>query len=411
MTDPTPKPRRSIPRVSPRAYDYVRDTLDFGFHNAHSVGMTARLEQEFSRRMGQRYGIAHCNGTATMQSALMAADVGVGDEVIVPAFTVHATAAAVLHCNAVPVVADVDPDTWTLDVNDLRRKLTDRTKAIIPVSIAGLMPDMDPVMALADEHGLVVIEDNAQGYLCEYKGRVSGSIGHFASFSFQASKTVTCGDGGILICSDDNLTIKARRAAIGGFRDLSVKPGHTVVTEELRCQPDYKRHSTLGWNQRLPEIACAVALAELERVDELVEMRCRSAQALATVVDQCDWLIPQAVPDGYTHTYWTYMVRLDRDDVDWSDFRRTFVELGGDGFYGAYCPVHLEEMFANLTTAIQETPDRYPHWAPYWPDYLPGLCPVWEALQPRILMFKTNYFDTDEADRQADILAETIRRF
>ena len=243
----------------------MRDTLDFGFHNAHSVGMTARLEQEFARRMGQRYGIAHCNGTATMQSALMAADVGVGDEVIVPSFTVHATAAAVLHCNAIPIVADVDPDTWTLDINDLRRKLTDRTKAIIPVSIAGLMPDMDPIMALADEHGLTVIEDNAQGYLCQYKGRVSGSIGHFASFSFQASKTVTCGDGGILICSDDDLTIKARRAAIGGFRDLSVKPGHTVVTEELRCQPDYKRHSTLGWNQRLPEIACAVALAELER--------------------------------------------------------------------------------------------------------------------------------------------------
>jgi perosamine synthetase len=193
MTEPTAKPRQTIPRVAPKAYDYVRETLDFGFHNAHSVGMTARLEQEFARRMGQRYGIAHCNGTATMQSALMAAEVGVGDEVIVPAFTVHATAAAVLHCNAIPIVADVDPNTWTLDVGDLRRKLTDRTKGIIPVSIAGLMPDMDPIMALADEHDLIVIEDNAQGYLCEYKGRVSGSIGHFASFSFQASKTVTCG--------------------------------------------------------------------------------------------------------------------------------------------------------------------------------------------------------------------------
>lgn len=181
MSDPATRARHAIPRVSPKAYDYVRKVLDFGFHNAHSVGMTARLEREFARRMGQPYGIAHCNGTATMQSALMAADVGVGDEVIVPAFTVHATAAAALHCNALPVVADVDPETWTLDVDDVRRKLTDRTKAVIPVSIAGLMPDMDPIMGLANEHGLTVIEDNAQGYLCQYKGRVSGSIGHFAS--------------------------------------------------------------------------------------------------------------------------------------------------------------------------------------------------------------------------------------
>ena len=403
--------RHSIPRVSPKAYDYVRDVLDFGFHNAHSVGVTAKLEQSFARRMGQRYGIAHCNGTATMQSALMAADVGVGDEVIVPAFTVNSTPAAVLHCNAVPVVADVNADMWTLDVDDVRRKLTARTKAIIPVSIAGLMPDMDPIMALAAEHGLTVIEDNAQGCLCQYKGQVSGSIGHFASFSFQASKTVTCGDGGILICSDEELAVKARRAATLGYRDLSVTPGHTAVTEELRCHPGYKRHSELGWNQRLPEIACAVALAELERVDELVAMRCLCAQALADVVRECDSLIPQAVPDGYTHTYWTYMVKLDRDDIDWADFRRAFVDRGGDGFYGAYCPAHLEEVFANLTVAIRENPERYPHWAPYWPDYSPGLCPVWETIQPRIIMFKTNYFDTDEAYRQADILAETIRQF
>ncbi len=402
---------RSIPRVSPRACEYVRDVLDFGFHNAHSVGITAQLEQRFAERMGARYGIAHCNGTATLQSALLAADVGVGDEVIVPAFTVFSTPAAALHCNAVPVVADVDPETWTLDVADVRRKLTSRTKAVVPVSICGLMPDMDPLMDLAREHGLVVIEDNAQGYLCEYKGRVSGSIGHFASFSFQASKTVTCGDGGILICSDPDLALKARRAATLGFRDLSVTPGDNVVDEELRCHPDYRRHCSLGWNQRLPEIACAVALAELERVEELVEMRCLCAEALAEVVDRCDWLSPQRVPEGYRHTYWTYPVKIERADVDWAEFRRTFVSLGGDGFYGAYCPAHLEEVFENLTAAIRARPDRYPQWADVWPDYSPGLCPVWERIQPRIAMFKTNYFDTAEARRQAAALEQTVRKF
>ena len=403
--------RKTIPRVAPQAYEYVKQVLDFGFHNAHSVGMTGRLERQWAERFGHTFGIAHCNGTATMQSALLAAGVGVGDEVIVPAFTVFSTPAVVLQCNAVPIVVDVDPDTWTMSVEAVRQHITPRTRAIIPVSICGLPPDLDPLMQLAQEHDLVLIEDNAQCVLGQYHGRVAGSIGHFASFSFQASKTVTCGDGGILICSDETLALAARKAATLGFKDLTVKPGSTVVSEQLRCQPDYQRHDRLGWNQRLPEIACAVALAELERIEELAEMRTYSAQAWERVVRDCSWLVPQKTPDGYVNAYWTYTVRITRDDIVWSDLLATFVELGGDGFYGGYQPAHLEPVFANLNAAVDKTPDRYPHFAGRLPRYQRGMCPVWEQIQPRILMLKTNYFDTDQADRQAEILAQTIRRF
>ena len=406
----TGSPKR-IPRVSPKAHEYVKQVLDFGFHNAHSVGITARLEQEFAERFGHRYGIAHCNGTATMQTALMAAGVGVGDEVIVPAFTVFSTPAAALHCNAVPVIVDVDPETWTINVDAIRNHITPHTRAIIPVSICGLPTDLDPIMELAEEHDLVVIEDNAQCVLGEYKGRVAGSIGHFASFSFQASKTVTCGDGGILICSDETLALAARKAATMGFKDLTLNPGDNVVSEELRCQPDYQRHDGLGWNQRLPELAASTALAEFERVEELAEMRTYSAMAFDEIVQNCDWLTPQATPVGYVNAYWTYAVRMMRDDIAWADLQSTFVELGGDGFYGAYQPAHLEPVFANLNKAVDENPGRYPHFARRLPRYERGTCPVWEAIQPRILMLKTNYFDTANADRQAEILAEAIRRF
>ncbi len=403
--------RKTIPRVAPRAYEYVKEVLDFGFHNAHAVGMTARLEREFAQRFGQTYGIAHCNGTATMQSALMAAGVGVGDEVIVPAFTVFSTPAAVLHCNAVPVIVDVHPDTWTISVDAVRSHITPRTRAVIPVSICGLSADLDPIMQLAQEHGLVVIEDNAQCVLGQYKGRVAGSIGHFASFSFQASKTVTCGDGGILICSDEALALAARKAATLGFKDLTLKPGNNVVSEQLRCQPDYQRHDSLGWNQRLPEVASAVALAELERVEELAEMRAYSAAAFDRVVGQCDWLVPQKNPEGYANAWWTYTVRITRDDLVWPELLAAFLEMGGNGFYGAYQPAHLEPVFARLNQAVDENPDRYPHYAGRLPRYERGTCPVWESLQPRMILLKTNYFDTAEADRQAEILARLIRRF
>jgi perosamine synthetase len=401
----------SIPRISPKAREYVNRVLDFGFHNCTSTGMSARLEREFAAKFGQKFGILHANGTATMHSALLAASVGAGDEVIVPAYTVFSTAVVALHANAIPIVADVDPETWTISVDDVRRKITPRTKAIIPVSICGLSPDMDPILDLARKHQLAVIEDNAQCVLGYYKDRIVGSMGQFASFSFQASKHLTCGDGGILICSDEELATRARKAAVLGYSALTAKPGQSVVPEELRCQPTFQRHASVGYNYRLPEIAAAAALGELERIEELVEMRQACAELFEQVVAECDWLVPQRTPEGYVHSCWCYAARITRDDLEWAALRRKFVELGGDGFYGAYQPVHREPAFPNLSRQVQQFPERYPHFAGVLPDYREVCCPVWEKIQPCVVQLKTNYFDLEAAQRQAEILAQTIRWF
>jgi perosamine synthetase len=167
----------------------------------------------------------------------------------------------------------------------------------------------------------------------------------------------------------------------------------------------------VGYNYRLPEIAAAVALGELERVEELVEMRQASARCFAEVLDACDWLVPQKTPDGYVHSCWVVAARIARDDVDWAALRRKFVELGGDGFYGAYLPVHREPVFPSLSRQVQERPERYPQFAGRLPDYREVSCPVWERIQPRVIQLKTNYFSLDAAHQQADILARTIDFF
>ncbi|MFH0963463.1 MAG: DegT/DnrJ/EryC1/StrS family aminotransferase, partial [Planctomycetota bacterium] len=318
----------SIPRVSPQARDYIDRVLSYGFHNTTSPGITAKLEALFARTFGVRYAMAMANGTVTLHAALVAAGVGAGDEVIVPPLTAGATGIVVLHVNAVPVFADIDPDTLTIDPEDVRRKITPRTKAIIPVAIYGLAPDLDPIMETARERSLTVIEDDAQCFLGSYKGRLVGSIGHFASFSFQASKHMTCGDGGILITDNEELATKARRVSSFGYASASSRPGASVMPEAQRCAPDAVRHVSLGYNFRLPEIAAAVALGELERLEELVAMRTTVAECLAEVIDACDWLVPQKTPPGYVNSFWTYTVRIARDDVDWAAFRRKFVELG-----------------------------------------------------------------------------------
>ncbi len=154
-----------------------------------------------------------------------------------------------------------------------------------------------------------------------------------------------------------------------------------------------------------------MALAELERVEEVAEMRTYSAMAFSRVVQDCEWLIPQKTGEEYVNAYWVFAALITRDDIIWADFLSAFIELGGDGFYGAYQPAHLEPAFANLNRAVDDNPDRYPQFAGRLPRYEQGICPVWEKLHPRIIMLKTNYFDTAEIDRQAEIFEETIRRF
>jgi perosamine synthetase len=140
---------------------YIKEVLDSGFGSSTTGNMNQRLEAAFAQRFGVRYAITHANGTATMHSCLAAAGVGPGDEVIVPALTVISTGSVVLHQNAVPVFADIRADTFNIDPADVARKITSRTRAIIPVGLYGLPADVDPIMALARQHGLTVIEDNA----------------------------------------------------------------------------------------------------------------------------------------------------------------------------------------------------------------------------------------------------------
>lgn len=403
--------KRQIPRVSEASRKYVEEVLDFGFHNCSSPGISARLEKAFAEKFDVGYAILHCNGTATMHSALMAAGVGVGDEVIVPGLTMASTAFVALHVNAIPIFADIDPDAFTIDPADIRRKVTPRTKAIIPVSIYGLSPDMDAINDIAREYNLTVIEDNAECFLGYYKDRLVGTMGHMASFSFQASKHMTCGDGGVLITDDEELAFKARRVAVLGYSAISPKPGQSTIPEELRCHPTFARHAELGYNFRMPEIASAVALGELERLEELVEMRQACAQILDDVVKSCSWIKPQAVPDGYISSYWTYAAYLTDGAPDWAAFRAKFVELGGDGFYGCWLPVYKEPAFQNLSALVKTDPTRYPQYAGILPDYRETDCPFVDRLQPKIVQLKTNYFDLDDAEREAKILAATIRFF
>lgn len=400
-----------------KEYQYVREVLDFGWHNTKSAGFVRRLEEKFAEVFGVKYAISNNSGTGTMHTCLAAAGIGPGDEVIVPALTMASTALVVIHHNAVPVFADIDPETFEIDPSDVRRRITPYTKAIIPVSLYGMAPDMDVIMEIAREHNLVVIEDDAQCFLGRYKGRLVGTIGDMASFSFQGSKHMTSGgDGGMVITDNEEYARLVRKASVLGYSTLGAKAGSTSIPREIRQDPNFERHDLLGWNYRLPELSAAVGLAQLERLKELVGWRQDIAKMYAEVIDGCSWLVPQKVPGNITHTYYIYAVLLktEKKDLSWRTFRDKYVEFGGEPIYGALKPVHLEPVFREEKFYGKGCPNHCPLYQGTSQKYEKGLCPVCEKVQPNLFCFKTHYKvrnDKTLGMRQMDALAATIAYF
>ena len=396
-------------RISEKEYQYVSEVLDSYFKTSSGSLMSTKLEKAFTEKFGIKYAISHINGTATLHSALAAAEIGSGDEVIIPPLTMSSTAFAVLHENAVPIFADIDPDTFLISSKAIEEVITPRTKGIITVALYGLSPEMDSIMKIADEYNLTVIEDDAQCFLGKYKGRIVGSIGHMASFSFQNSKHITSGEGGMLITNNEDLAHRIRRFTSLGY--AGVGAGKGKITKKDIQDPNYERHISLGWNYRMPELCAAVALGQLESIDELVQRRIEIAQMYENAIKNCNWLTPQFVPDSCEHSYWTYAVKLDHPTISWHEFRDQYLKLGGDGIYAAWQLTYLEPVFRNLAFGKRTNLLKSPLYSGSLQKYAPGLCPIAEAAQPKMLQFKTNYWDLDIGKQKIDLLADTIDYF
>jgi len=376
-----------IDRIGELETRYVLEVLSGGYRASQGALMMKRLESAFASRFGRKYSIAFSNGTSALHACLAAAGIGYGDEVIVPPLTMSSTAFCVLQANAVPVFADVKRDTFTLDPAAFEAAITPRTKAVIPVALYGLAPEMDEINAIARQHNIRVLEDAAQCFLGEYKGRLVGTLSDMACFSFQSSKHITCGDGGIVLTDDPELALNIRRFGSLGYAGIGAAAGK--ITKDDIQDPGYQRHLSLGWNYRLPELCSAVALAQTERIDELVLRRQEVARLFKQAVAGCSWLRPQATPPDYVHAYWTFAALLEHPAVSWKEFRKAFRDSGGDGVYAAWKLGYQEPVFRNYAWSGRDRLPAYEN--SNRQDYRNPLCPVAETLQPRILQFKTNY--------------------
>jgi len=260
---------------------------------------TAEFAKRFAEMQGGGYAIPMANGSVTMEVALRAADIGWGDEVIVPAYTFQATAAAPMAAGAIPVIVDVDLDTYCLDPKAAARAVTPKTKAILPVHLGHQMADMDAIMELAEKHNLIVVEDCAHAHGAKWRGRGAGTIGHFGSFSLQSSKTLTAGEGGVLLCRTPELAAKA--ASI-----IDCGRSHPGGGEEIGS--DF----LMGANYRMTEFQAALALIGIQRFPE----QARQREEMAAYMDEALSEIPgvrvlKRDPRHTTRSFYRYMFAID----------------------------------------------------------------------------------------------------
>lgn len=397
---------------------YVEEVLDAGFGNWESADMIERFESAFAEKFGVPYAITHNSGSGTMLSCLLAAGIGPGAEVIVPTFTMAATAFVVIQAGAVPVFADSDPRTFNIDPADVERKITPLTRAVIPVHLFGLPVEMDAIMALAKKHDLVVIEDSAQCFLATYRGKIAGTIGDAGSWSFQGSKHMTtASDGGIVTTANADLGRNIRKAAIQGYRTLDAAAGSSVIPRDERQDYSYKRHDRMGYNFRMSAIQAALGLSQLERLDLLVAARRYIFWRYDQVIAQsgCEWLVRPVTPDHMTHSCYVYPCLVDEEKLgeDWRTFRKVYIEKGGDGLYGASSPVHLEPTFQEMT--FHDDPQRAPNFDPRYKgdmkDYKTVECPMVESFRKRLSQMRTGMQTLEKVEREMDALEATIRHF
>lgn len=328
-----------------------------------------RFEALFKEKFGVKYAVAFNSGTTALHATVAALEIGPGDEVIVPPYTMAASAVCVIMNGAVPVFADLDPRTFCLDPKSVRGKISKRTKAIMVVNLFGQAADLDALRAIADEHSLSIIEDNAQSPAATYKGRYAGTIGDVGMFSFNVNKVVQCGEGGVFVTNNERYALRAQ---------LLRNHGESVVDDI----PNYDAGPIVGSNYRMTELEAAVAYEQLQKLDRFNAHKVKLCEYLTEQLSGIAGIETPYIPEGNTHVYFQYALKIDEAKLGLS--RDRFVDaMAAEGFpmsKGYVKPIYHQRLFQERK-AFNEThfPFEYDGYDGH-PDYSKGSLPVVERL-------------------------------
>ncbi len=331
------------------------------------------LEDAFCKRFKAKYAITVNSATTALQAAVAACGIGPEDEVLVSPYTMTASASAILMNGAVPVFVDIDPDTYTMDPNQIEKWITPHTKGILTVNIFGLPSNLPRIMEIAKKHHLYVIEDNAQAPGATVDGREAGTIGDIGVFSLNYHKVIHSGEGGVLLTNDPELAYKCQ---------LVRNHGEVILDQ----RDDFER-VILGSNYRMTELHAAIGIEQLKKLDGFLVQRYALADRLTAGLEKLQGLKGVTVPQGYTHSYYVYPIQFDSSV--WGISRDTFAKaMEAEGFplgCGYVKPIYLMNIYRHKHVYNQT---QYPFAFIEHPtqDYRRGICPVVEKMHDEVLL-------------------------
>ena len=354
----------------------VQEVLDVLHSGRLALGHKAvEFEQHMAEFVGTKYAVAVSSGTAALHLIVRALGLGTGDEVLVPSFTFAASVNALLYERVTPVFVDIEPETYNLDPEDLERKITPRTKAIMVVDIFGHPAEWDEILRIAEQYGLKVIDDSCEALGAEYKGRKIGQFGDAAAFAFYPNKQMTTGEGGMIVTNNDEIARLARSMRNQGRGEMGA----------------WLEHERLGYNYRMDEMSAALGVSQLRRIETFLAKREHVAQMYTERLRRFSWVRPPVVKPHVRMSWFVYVVTLaeglERDPV-----MREMQTLGVPS-RGYFAPVHLQ---------------------PYVREMLgtgPGMLPLTESIARRTIALPFhNNLSEDHVERVVEALEQAVHR-
>jgi perosamine synthetase len=310
--------------------------------------------------------------------------------VIVPPLTFSATAFAAIYLGAKPVFADVDSETFNICPRSIEKKISKKTKAVITVSLFGLIPDMKEILKLKKKYKFMLLEDNAETIFSRYKNRISGSFGDMSIMSFQRSKHLTMGEGGAILTNSKKLFLKAKQFSALGYRGLDKEKLNENIKDKFQ-NPNYYRHQIVAPNYRMPEIIAAAGIAQIKKTNYFLKKRVLIGKGYEKIAKKYHWVVFQKTPKNYHHSYWAFAFYFKTKKINWFEFRKKFIQLGGERFYSAWKLSYQEPALKSKYSKV--------------------VCKNAEVLQKKLILLKTNFIDEKKINRQIKIFDKTMHFF
>ncbi len=394
-------------RFSGNEKKYVSQLFNNGFKQKKGP-FSSRLEKYWSKYHKIKYSICINSCTSALHVAFKSLGIGKEDEVIVPALTPIMCGTSVSFCGATPIYADVDKKDFLIDANDVEKKITKKTKAILAVHMYSGICNLNHLKKICKKNKIFLIEDCAEAVGAkDQNGNLTGTVGDIACWSFQAAKQLTSGDGGILSTNNKKLGKKIRQFSNLGFKTLTAESNQIVISKDKRQNPNYNRFIEIGFNYRMNEFTAAIALAQAERLNFFVKKRRLAGLSFEKVLANNKFLVPQVINKKSYSSYYTFAAKFNYklSKISWVKFRKKFMEYGGDGIYAASKLIHQEAAVKN---------NNIGRCFEYCKKNCVKTCygtPIAKELQKSLLLFTTNQSNKQEINKQINALKLTLKFF